>query len=130
MRTYNNWPSREAVLVNQENYRKQLEQSNRLSPSSIMYKAESRFNSPRKSSYYKDKDITELVADPIAMAVEANREKQRTLSTLKATQSTSKRLLESLKSPLARVNGPHITLAHKFYSGTDARTTTPNVSRS
>lgn len=95
-----------------------------------MYKTESRFNSPRRSSYYKDKDITELVQDPIAMAVEINREKQRTLSTLKATQSQSKRLLESLKSPLARVNGPHITLAHKFYSGTDARTTTPNVSRS
>ena len=25
MRTYNNWPSREAILINQENYRKQVE---------------------------------------------------------------------------------------------------------
>lgn len=129
MRTYNNWPSREAILLNHENYKKQVEQAKRLSPTGILYKTESRFLSPRRSSYYKDKDITELVADPIAMAVEINRTKQRTLSTLKATQSSSKRLLASLKSPLERVTGPHITLANKFYSGTDVRTTTPNVAR-
>lgn len=114
-------------MINQENYRKQVEQAKRLSPSSILYKTESRFLSPRRSSYYKDKDITELIQDPIAMAVEINREKQRSISTLKATQSQSKKLLQSLKSPLTRVSGPHIGLAHKFYSGTEVKT--PNYPR-
>lgn len=56
------------------------------------------------------------------MAVEINREKQRSLSTLKATQSQSKKLLKSLKTPLTNVSGPHIGLAHKFYSGTEVKT--------
>lgn len=78
MGTYNNWPSREAMVKNKETYLYQLEQSKRLSPNNILYKTESRFLSPRRSSFYNDKgDITELIKDPIAMAVEENRQKMR-----------------------------------------------------
>lgn len=52
-----------------------MELSNRLSPNSILYKTESRFLSPRRSSFYKDRDISELIHDPIAVAVEKNRQK-------------------------------------------------------
>lgn len=81
MRTYNNWPSRDAIFKNQEKYRKQKASVKRLSPTNALHKTESRFFSPpRNSSYYKDMDITELVHDPIAMAVEMNREKERSIS--------------------------------------------------
>lgn len=63
------------MVINQENYKRQMELSNRLSPNSILYKTESRFLSPRRSSFYKDRDISELIHDPIAVAVEKNRQK-------------------------------------------------------
>ena len=124
MQTYNNWPSREAMEKNQAMYLYQKEQAKRLSPNNILYKTQSRFLSPRRSSYYNDKgDITELVKDPIAMAVEENRLKLRSQSTLKSTkQQSHKQLNKSYRnpqmfgSPFSRIKGPQ--LQNKFFSGT------------
>jgi len=129
MKSYNNWPSKDAIFKNQENYRKQRASVKRLSPTNALHKTESRFFSPpRNTSYYKDMDITELVCDPISIAVEMNREKERSITGLKATKSKSKLLLQSLQTPLVTVSGPHITLAENFYSGMHEKT--PVVTRS
>lgn len=60
-----------------DNFIKQKELNDRLSPKSIFYKTESRFfgKKKRNDSYYKDKDIENLVFDPISVAVEEYRAK-------------------------------------------------------
>lgn len=101
MRTYNNWPSRDAIFKNHENYLKQRASVKRLSPNNALHKTESMFFSPmRQSSFYKDMDITQLVHDPIAVAVERNREKERSMSSLKATYTKSRQMLQTMQSPL------------------------------
>lgn len=64
----------------------------RLSPSTIFYKEQSRFGGTikKRGSFFKDykeDEFNEMIHDPVALAVEEGRAKQRALSTLKTTKN-------------------------------------------
>jgi len=86
LKDYTNWPSKEAIVNNILNFRTAKKCVDRLSPRLSEMSTTGSFFNRRKGSYFKaNEGAPRLMPDPIAVAVDMNRLKDRAKSTLRAT---------------------------------------------
>ena len=85
---YTNYPSKQAVVNNMMNYKTAKGCMSRLSPDIEQMSTTGSFFNRRKGSYFRENiGAAQLNPDPIAVAVDINRMRERARSTLRATHT-------------------------------------------